>query len=215
MARVRSATAGVARTADLVRFASMAWDRLHAHGVRSLAVLSTQPGEGVTTVTCALGQLFAAQRGIRVLLVDANGRHPALADAAGVDAARGWRDTPAAPPADVCVATEWPLVSVCPYGTVEAGAAPLTEARMQTLVEGCEETGAFVLLDCAPLASMGEALQTVRHADAAVLIVEADRLSHEVLRHSCTTLDSLGVHFLGAILNRHRRSIPGFLYRRM
>ena len=200
--------------AELVRFTMTAWDRLRAHEVRSIALLGTVPGEGATVLTCLLGQLFAAQRGIRVLLVDGDSQAPALADAAGVDGAAGWYPMPPQTPQDVCLPTAWPGVFVCPHGPPASPEELVEEDLLAAFLRRCTATYDLVLLDCAPLACVAEALRMVRRADATILVVEAERLSRETLKHSCATLEGLDAHFLGTILNRHRRAIPGFMYRR-
>ena len=200
--------------ADLVRFAAMAWPRVHAHDVQSIALLSSVEGEGTTTVTCLLGQVLAAHQGLQVLLADGNARHPALADLAGVDNARGWRDAIAAGPQTACIPSQWPNVAVCPHGPAQSASTHTDVTMLQGLLERCKATFDVTLLDCAPLACMGDALQVARLADAAILVVEADRMSRAALAHSCATLESLDLHFLGVLLNRHRYPVPGFLYRR-
>ncbi len=199
--------------ADLVRFAAMAWPRVHAQDVRSIALLSSVSGEGTTTIACLLGQVLAAHQGLRVLLLDGNTRHPTLAGVADVDDSRGWREA-ATDVQTVCAPTRWPNVVVSPLGPAPPAGAPTDPAALQGLLDRCVDKFDVTLLDCAPLEFMGDALQIARLADAAILVVEAERLNRAALAHSCATLESLDLHFLGVLLNRHRHPVPGFLYRR-
>lgn len=199
---------------ELVRFAMMAGDRLQEHGVRRLAILGTAPGEGATTITCLLGQVLAAHRGLRVLLFEGNLLQPDLGRVAGVADGPGWRDRLDEAPDSIAVPTPWPNVWACPYGPTAhtAEERAVSEERLAAFLEHAAASYDLVLLDCAPLAYMGESLEIARQADAALLVIEADRLPREALVHSCATLDSLDAHFLGAILNRHEHPIPRFLY---
>lgn len=201
--------------ADLVRFAMMAWPRIQSREVRTIALLSSEPGEGTTTVTCLLGQVLAAHQGLRVLLCDGNPHHPGLAELAGVDNGRGWHDPAAAAPETVCVPSRWVQVAVCPHGPPASTIAAADVIALADLLEQCASSFDVTLLDCAPLEHMSEALPIARTADAAILVVEADRVSREALAHSCATVENLGLHFLGVVLNQHRRPVPNFLYRRV
>ena len=209
------ASAPPSLVSDLVRFAMMAGDRLQAGNLRRLALVGTALGEGTTTVTCLLGQVLAAHQGLRELLIDGNAPHPDLPRATGVEADTGWRARLAEPPEAVCLPTPWPNVWVCPQGPPpeDRAAVPDAAADPTAFLDRCAAAYDMVLLDCAPLAFMGDALEMARRADASLLVVEADRLSREVLAHSCATLDGLGAPFLGAVLNRHEHAIPRVLYR--
>ncbi len=46
----------------------------------------------------------------------------------------------------------------------------------------------------------------------AVLVIEAERTRAEVVEEAKRTLEATGVNLLGAVLNRRKYHIPGFIY---
>ena len=198
---------------DVVRFAMMAWDRVQTLDVGSIGLMSTAPREGVTTLTCLLGQVLASHRGLRVLLLDGNPHHPVLADVAGVTCPQGWHDAVERSPEALAMPTAWPNVAVCAYGPAAPHEQHLDGTGFEEFLQRCTAAYDVVLLDCAPLAYMGEALHFGRRVDATMLVVQADRLNRETLAQSCTTLEHLGPHFLGAILNQLHHLVSDLVYR--
>jgi capsular exopolysaccharide synthesis family protein len=71
----------------------------------------------------------------------------------------------------------------------------------------------FIILDCPPVNGPNGSTMIPAKADAAILVIEAERLRREVIQRSITLLEDAGANLLGVVLNKRKYPIPGFIYR--
>lgn len=91
----------------------------------------------------------------------------------------------------------------------------LTCGNYERLLANLSERFFFTVFDGPPVIASMETAHMARYAEGAVLVVQAQRLKYEVVRHGLERLRSQGGDILGTILNRRSFQIPGFLYRRL
>lgn len=123
-------------------------------GRRMLAVTGCRRGDGRTTVAMCLAKLLGEQ-GVRVALVDADFRHPQLAERLGVVPSAGWDDVLTS---DLAL-TEAMIESTGDHLTLMPLRAPIFDSS-KTLenpmlgvpLRALREAFDLVLLDCEPLA---------------------------------------------------------------
>ena len=73
----------------------------------------------------------------------------------------------------------------------------------------------WVIIDGPPITSFPDSTSIAGACGAAMLVIEAESTRAEVVEEAKRILESTGVDILGAVLNRRRYHIPGFIYRRL
>jgi Mrp family chromosome partitioning ATPase len=90
------------------------------------------------------------------------------------------------------------------------GADPVTLAALYDRLRGQFE---LVVVDCAAMERGEYSTLLPEAADGIFLVIRAEATRPAVIAHSKTMVEQAGGRFLGAVLNRRRNYIPGFLYR--
>ena len=190
---------------------------LGAGATRHLVMCAAVAGEGVSTVTAQFGEMLA-RRGSRVLLVDANPRHPwlhrhfHLADSPGL--AEYLAGT--APREVIVHSTGFAGLDLIPLGRC----ADRSEAGRVTLSLGdvAREFGGgydYVLFDSDYIGSPFFSQGAVAAGDGVVLVIRSGRTNREVAGRALETVRQVGGKVLGVILNRREFPIPDMIYRRL
>jgi tyrosine-protein kinase Etk/Wzc len=195
------------------------WSRLQLHlppargQVLRLGFCSTHPGEGTTSVAANFS-IFLGEQGRKTCLVEANLRHPTLADHFGVARSPGMceyldgtADLTEAIRGDVA-----PLVDLVPAGVAPRDIyAALGNGGIGNLLEAVRETGEVLVIDAPPLSAAPEAAPILRSLDATVLVVQAQSTRRRAVEKSLATFDDLGIPLCGIVLNRVSYDLPSFI----
>lgn len=182
---------------------------------RRIAFCATRPREGASHVLLETARALAAG-GERVCVVDADVRHGRLHEALGVPRGPGLAEAlqGTAGAEAVVHATSVPGLDVIPAGDPPPNAGALLQP--ETLAGLLFRPQAdWVLIDCAPLDCCDDACRIAPHTDGAVLIVRAGKTRWEATASAAAALRQSGARLLGAVLNRRRMHIPGWLYNRL
>jgi exopolysaccharide/PEP-CTERM locus tyrosine autokinase len=141
-----------------------------------LLVTSSLAGEGKSFVSVNLAFSIALERGIGVVLVDADLARPHTSEAFGVRGRRGLTDLLSereTDPEKIILATDTPGLRLVPAGTIDASAPELLSShRMQQLLQWLDEkfANSIILFDSPPLLVSNEA-QVLSHMVGQVLMV--------------------------------------------
>jgi Mrp family chromosome partitioning ATPase len=73
----------------------------------------------------------------------------------------------------------------------------------------------WVILDGPPVTAYPDAASIAAACGGAILVFEAERTRWEVAEEAKRVMENAGVDVLGAVLNRRKYHIPGFIYRRL
>jgi len=173
---------------------------------RVLAVTSTLPNEGKSTLSTNLAQLIA-HGGARVILVDADLRNPSLSRALRPDAQVGLVDVVAhrAQLEDV--------VSIDPQtglAILTAGATSkllhtnevLASKPMRDLITLLRSKYDYVVLDMPPMAPVVDVRVTSPFVDSFVFVVEWGKTKIDVIRHNLRNAPEIQDKLLGVVLNK-------------
>jgi polysaccharide biosynthesis transport protein len=188
------------------------WARLrfatHGHPLRSLLVTSSVAGEGKTLVAANLA-IAAAQAGVRVILVDADLRHPSLHELFHVRATPGLTRLLA----NRHVAVERVLVRtpitglwLVPSGSSSATATThdgewrVARCVRQRLAE-LNERADLVIMDSPPVLAVSDASVLTGLTDGTLLVTDARARAVQVSL-AVASLRSAGGRLVGAVLNR-------------
>jgi Mrp family chromosome partitioning ATPase len=180
---------------------------LDERGPRVVAFLSTQGGEGTSTVAAQFVIGLASDPQLRVLFMDVQAHRPAIGAAPG----------PLAGLFLVPDGTEAPGASVdlMPVPDVARAAGLFAAADARALLDRVGDAYDWIVLDGPPVLFASDAAALGAVADGVVLVVEAGRTKKPVLTRAVDLLRKAGARVLGSVLNRRRLEIPEFIYRRI
>jgi protein-tyrosine kinase len=177
-----------------------------------LGVISTLPGEGVSTITRGLARIVARNPKAKVLIcnvpTDSASRKPDPYLASdGMDYRPGQFDFTWLPGGQVAVG------SLGEPGFMNAIASDIdsVSAMMSRLSAGFE----LVILDLPPVSQSVIGPAVSKALDGIVLVVEAERTRSLSVRATQKTIKVHGGNVLGVVLNKRRFHIPNFIYRRL
>jgi capsular exopolysaccharide synthesis family protein len=175
--------------------------------IRTLAVTSSGPGEGKSTVTANLGAALA-QAGYAVAVVDADLRRPTLHKIFGIQNDRGLTNLLARPNLDWHdVARAEPSISlfVLTTGPIPPNPADLLRSeRMHDLLARMSEQLDIVLIDTPPALAASDALLVAAATDAVLMIARENHTRIERLQQAVDALPS-SARVIGVLLNQHRQ----------
>ena len=183
---------------------------------RTVMLVSAQGGEGTTTVAAQLAATLAHDVSIRVLLVDAHGRRPALsariASAPAVRPLSGAATGPATTAQDAGPAGR---LRVLPLPKELRGPTGIAPQTLRQMLEPVERAFDWIIVDGPPVLGSPDSAALAGAVDGVVVVVQAGRTKRPVLARSIELLRKAGARVLGTVLNRRRLEIPGFIYRRI
>jgi polysaccharide biosynthesis transport protein len=183
---------------------------------RVILVTSALPQEGKTTIS-ANSALVLAQRGGRVLLIDADLRRP------GIDKLFGYRsrgglstlisggdkvEDVIVPFADV------PNLCILPAGPIPPQPAELLGSTvMKDHLARWRTEFDHVIIDTPPCLSVTDAVVLSPEADRIILVARAGKTTKIALRHACDLLLQVNARVMGIVLNAlNMRTAEGYYY---
>jgi Mrp family chromosome partitioning ATPase len=139
---------------------------------RSLLLVGSSAGDGVTTTVAELGATLA-RAGHEVLMLDLDSRYPQLATRLGAPEPPALASLPADEPwTSVVAVPQMPRLRLLAVGAQDAlGIPDAVGAGLPDLLKRAAEHFDYVLVDAPPLANSGEALWVAADVDAVVLVV--------------------------------------------
>jgi len=179
---------------------------------RILVVTSLDMMEGKTTILTNLG-VVAAERGQRVLLIDADLRRPRLHQVFELPNEYGLTDALSRPP-DGMKLTElvhptstaglWVLTS----GPVDAVSSTQMHSRdLHVLLDRCRKDYDLVLIDTPPLMLYADGRIAGRFSDGVIMVVRANTRSQDELLSCYLSLKQDRIPVLGTILNDWKMNV--------
>jgi len=169
------------------------WRAISAAGARSVAVVSSKPGEGTTMIARALARR-AGLAGKPALLVDLNQSRPGVARLLGLRPKRG--EIVMMPELNIGV-----LADVEP----EDAYAWREPAALAEQVEQWSEDWGLVVFDTACVLSRDEepipASAVAAAAQATILVTLAGRTPVPAIRQARAELDAAGARLIGSVMN--------------
>jgi Mrp family chromosome partitioning ATPase len=186
--------------------------------LKSVMLVSALSGEGVSTVTLGLASAMAEGSRQGVLVVDLNSATPDLAGRLGLVPRCGLGELLAkeVTRTEAIVESQVPHLFLLGQGKVGpdfSHSASLT--LFEELMKGARADFDFLVLDGGSLDTCPDSLLVSSRVDAVILVVQAERTGHDAIREASDKLRLAGANVLGAVLNRRRDYLPGFLSRKM
>ncbi|OSI68950.1 polysaccharide biosynthesis tyrosine autokinase [Bradyrhizobium canariense] len=173
---------------------------------RVLAVTSTLPNEGKSTLSANLAQLMA-HSGARVVLVDVDLRNPSLSRALVPDAQTGLVDVVAQKMRleEVLTVDAETKLSILPAGTTSKllhTNEVLASKAMCDVIGLLRTKFDYVVLDMPPMAPVVDVRVTSSFVDSYVFVVEWGRTKIDVVKHNLRGSAEIQDKLLGVVLNK-------------
>lgn len=171
--------------------------------LRVIAVTSSLPGEGKTTVARLLGQALAESGG-KTLLVDADLRISQLSEAFGGRMQDGLSMLLSGNTAKPAIhETAVPNLYVLPSGPKPPNSVALLNSEAMTDFLKTAKTGfQYVVIDTPPVLGIADTRVLSARVDGVVLVVRARKTRREVVSRAWGLIGSSGGRGLGVVLNR-------------
>jgi polysaccharide biosynthesis transport protein len=172
-----------------------------------VCVVSSNPGEGKTTVAINLAAHFGRHATTRVLLIDADFYRQSLTKIVAPDARVGLREALAEPTALAkLVVRKEPLnldALPCPVPDQMANPAELLGiVEMERLIEIAREAYDLVIIEAPPIAAIVDYKIISRHCDGFVFVVEWGKTSQRLVLECLSDASALLDRVLCVILNK-------------
>jgi polysaccharide biosynthesis transport protein len=178
-----------------------------------ILVTSALPGEGKSTTTLNAA-IVLAQKGARVLLMDADLRRPTLHKTLGMGPREGLSDvlTGNASLAQAIVPTHiLPNLSLLPAGTPPPNPAELlASSNMRELLVQLRSQYDHIVIDTPPTLSVTDAVILSTLADRVVLVIRSAQTTKQALRRSRDILMQVNAHVCGVLLNAVDLASPDY-----
>jgi succinoglycan biosynthesis transport protein ExoP len=172
-----------------------------------------QEGKSTTSINCAV---VLAQKGVRVLLIDADLRRPSIHKTLGMGPRSGLSNvlTGSTTLEQAITRPEiLPNLHVLPAGTPPPNPAELlASTNMRDVLMELREKYDHIVLDTPPTLSVTDAVVLSPRADAIVLVIRSGHTTKQALRRSRDILMQVNAKVSGVLLNAVDLSSPDYYY---
>jgi succinoglycan biosynthesis transport protein ExoP len=173
---------------------------------RVLAITSTLPNEGKSTISANLAQLIA-HGGARVILVDADLRNPSLSRELVPDARVGLVDVVAqrARLEDALVVDPETNLSILSAGATSKLLHTnelLASKAMHALIAELRSKYDYLVVDMPPMAPVVDVRVTSSYVDSYIFVVEWGKTNVDVVQHNLRNAPEILDKLLGVVLNK-------------
>jgi capsular exopolysaccharide synthesis family protein len=168
-------------------------------------VTSAHPKEGKTSVSLNLA-ITLAQKGCRVLILDADFRRPGVTSTLGLLNKRGLSNILSGTETlEKCIGQVdtlenlWVLpTGPCPPHPAELLASPSMGCLLQTICQQFDH----VIIDSPPVLLIADTMILSSMVDGVVIVVENEKTSRGAVVRACRVITNSGGRILGAVLNK-------------
>jgi polysaccharide biosynthesis transport protein len=180
-----------------------------------IMVTSARPQEGKTTTSINTA-IVLAQKGVRVLLIDADLRRPSVHKTLGMGPRSGLSNVltgSATVQQTITISPILPNLFVMPAGTPPPNPAELlASAHMRDLILELRDQYDHIVIDTPPTLSVTDAVVLSPRADATILVIRSGQTTKQALRRSRDILMQVNAHVAGVLLNAVDLTSPDYYY---
>ncbi len=180
-----------------------------------IMVTSALPQEGKTTTSINTAVVLA-QKGVRVLLIDADLRRPSIHKTLGMGPHSGLSNVlTGSITLDQAISSTaiLPNLFVLPAGTPPPNPAELlASSNMREVLIELQQQYDHIVIDTPPTLSVTDAVVLSQRADAVVLVIRSGQTTKQALRRSRDILTQVSAKVVGVLLNAVDLSSPDYYY---
>src|ERR1700687_5742669 len=180
-----------------------------------IMVTSARPQEGKTT-TSINAAIVLAQKGVRVLLVDADLRRPSIHKTLGMGPRSGLSNVltgSATLQQTITTSPILPNLFIMPAGTPPPNPAELlASSNMRDLIVELRGLYDHIVIDTPPTLSVTDAVVLSPRADATILVIRSSQTTKQALRRARDILTQVNAHVAGVLLNAVDLTSPDYYY---
>ena len=188
----------------------------YGEGLKTLVVTSSNPSEGKSTTVLNVAASFA-QIGKKVLVIDADMRHPTQNHLQDLSNSQGLSTLLSGQHVlnDLLEEVEqegltWTVLTAGPIPPNPA--EMLHSLAMSRLIEQLRSHYDLILIDTPPLLAVTDAQILARIADATLLVVDSQQTTRKQLLESKKRLDSVQANLIGTVMNKVETDTDGYYY---
>jgi succinoglycan biosynthesis transport protein ExoP len=177
--------------------------------IHSVLITSSAPADGKSTVAMHLASAAAAT-GSRVVLIEADLRHPTLARRLGLSVGAGGLSQVLAGEIDgiaqvlheVPTGTNGRTLDVVTSGPIPPNPSDLIESeRMRDLIRSAETDYDLVVIDTPPTSVVSDAIPLVKEVSGVIVVCRLGKTTRESAAHLRSQLEHLEANTLGVVIN--------------
>lgn len=174
---------------------------------KTLLITSSLPSEGKTT-TAVNTALILSRTGAKVLLIDADMRHPFVHEIFGLENQSGLSDSLTNEMSDGEIASmivqhEASGLHILMAGSESSNPAELLASeKMQKLLATLGASFNHIIIDSPPIAPFTDSVLISLLVDGVLLVVEGGKSSPEIVHCSQRALENVGAKIFGVVLNK-------------
>ena len=180
-----------------------------------IMVTSARPQEGKSTTSINTA-IVLAQKGVRVLLVDADLRRPSIHKVLGMGPRSGLSNVltgSATLEQAITTSPILPNLAILTAGTPPPNPAELlASANMRDLLLQLRKDYDHIVLDTPPTLSVTDAVVLSPRADATILVIRSGHTTKQALRRARDILMQVNAHVAGVLLNAVDLTSPDYYY---
>lgn len=180
-----------------------------------IMVTSARPQEGKTTTSINTA-IVLAQKGVRVLLMDADLRRPSVHKTLGMGPRSGLSNVltgSATVQQTITTSPILPNLFIMPAGTPPPNPAELlASSNMRDLIMELRSQFDHIVIDTPPTLSVTDAVVLSPRADAAILVIRSGQTTKQALRRARDILTQVNAHVAGVLLNAVDLTSPDYYY---
>ena len=178
-------------------------------------ITSARPQEGKTTTSINTAVVLA-QKGVSVLLIDADLRRPSVHKTLGLGPRSGLSNVltgSATLEHTITRSAILPNLFILPAGTPPPNPAELlASSNMRDLLLDLRDKYDHIVIDTPPTLSVTDAVVLSPRVDAIVLVIRSGQTTKQALRRSRDILMQVNAHVTGVLLNAVDLSSPDYYY---
>lgn len=180
-----------------------------------IMVTSALPQEGKSTTSINTAVVLA-QKGVRVLLIDADLRRPSIHKTLGMGPRSGLSNVLTGSTTlqqAIAISTVLPNLHILPAGTPPPNPAELlASTNMKDVLDELRGQYDHIVVDTPPTLSVTDAVVLSPRADAIVLVIRSGQTTKQSLRRARDILTQVNARVSGVLLNAVDLSSPDYYY---
>lgn len=177
----------------------------------------SRSGEGVSTLLVELARFIMNESSARILLIDANWKHPSLHNLLKTPQEPGLSDLLSAGKThiDYIHKTRDEFIDITPCGHMPEDLKEKKHAKFLDFLSKNKTKYDYIFIDSSPVLESMDSLFLASSADTTILIVQAYNTRWEVVQKAQSLLKNSGCEIGYVVLNRVKEVIPNWIYKKL